>query len=115
MPGEGKKRVTVFVNGRRVNGKAIYVPKKWNEFVKSAGRKLGINATRIFNEEGGEMDELELIGNKDVLFISSGDNFIPPTTVDNSGMFILSSFALFLLIGGYVVRNSGGDDATSDN
>ena len=84
---EGKKRVTVFVNGKRIGGKVIYVPKKWTEFLKVVGRKLAINnATRVFNEEGGELDELELIGNKDVLYISPGENFIPPTTtIDHQG------------------------------
>lgn len=77
--------MTVFVNGKRVGGKVIYVPKKWTEFLKVAGRKLGINATRVFNEEGGELDELELIGNKDVLFLSTGDNYIPASTTDNQG------------------------------
>ena len=78
--------MTVFVNGRRVNGKVIYVPKKWSEFLKVAGRRVSINVVRVFNEDGGELDELDLICNKDVLFVSSGDNFIPPTAIDNQGM-----------------------------
>lgn len=84
---EGKKRVTVFVNGNRVGGKVIYVPKKWTEFLKVAGRKLGINATRVFNEEGGELDELDLISNKDILFLSAGDGFIVPNTREIQGIF----------------------------
>lgn len=70
----------------------IYVPKKWTEFLKVAGRKLGINATRVFNEEGGELDELDLISNKDVLFLSSGDGFSCPTTHDNQGILSLLVF-----------------------
>jgi hypothetical protein len=85
---EGKKRVTVFVNGKRVGGRVIYVPKKWPEFLKVAGRKFGVNATRVFNEEGGELDELELISNKDVLFLSAGENFLPPSTIDHQGTFM---------------------------
>jgi hypothetical protein len=69
-----------------VNGKGIFVSKKWNDFLKTAGKKLGANVTRVFNEEGGEIDEVELILNKDVLFASLGENFIPPSTVDNKGL-----------------------------
>lgn len=80
--------MSVYQNGKRVNGKVVYVGKKWGDFIKLAGKKLGINATRIFNEEGGEIDDIELIVNRDVLFVSTGDNFIPPSTVDNKGMYI---------------------------
>lgn len=60
--------------------------KKWGDFMKQAGKRLGINAVRLFNEEGGEIDDIELIVNRDVLFVSSGENYIPPSTVDNKGM-----------------------------
>jgi len=84
MKGEDKKRITAFVNGKRVGGKAIYVPKKWNDFLKIVGKKVGINAVRVFNEDGGEIDDVDLISNRDVMYISSGEAFVPPT-VDNHG------------------------------
>lgn len=42
MKGEDKRRVTVFLNGTRLAGKAIYVPKKWNDFLKIVSKKVFI-------------------------------------------------------------------------
>ena len=39
-----KKRVTVFANGRATNGKVLFVPKKWNDFLARCSRKLGLPA-----------------------------------------------------------------------
>ena len=34
-------------------------------------------AQRVFNKDGGELDDVELIENNDVLYISSGEDFLP--------------------------------------
>ncbi|KAM9957002.1 hypothetical protein ACTFIR_003739 [Dictyostelium discoideum] len=71
-----RKRVTVFQNGKRVGGKAISLPKKWSEFLKIVSKKLNIPASRIYNEDGGEIDEIESIVAKEILYASCGEHFI---------------------------------------
>jgi len=63
----------------------VNVPKKWADFLKNVGRKLGMQANRVFNEDGGEIDEIELVMHKDVLFVSVGEGFLPPSSLDNKG------------------------------
>eukprot|EP01133_Synstelium_polycarpum_P011992 gene11992-14008_t len=76
------KRVTVFQNGKKVGGKAISIPKKWNEFLKIVSKKLSIPVSRIYNEDGGEIDEIELIVPKEVLYASCGESFIHPSSTE---------------------------------
>ncbi|KAN0027804.1 hypothetical protein ACTFIV_009628 [Dictyostelium citrinum] len=86
-----RKRVTVFQNGKRVGGKAISLPKKWSEFLKIVSKKLNIPASRIYNEDGGEIDEIESIVAKEILYASCGEHFIhlpkdfvyQPTSIPN--------------------------------
>ncbi|EGC34912.1 hypothetical protein DICPUDRAFT_98057 [Dictyostelium purpureum] len=73
---DSRKRVTVFQNGKRIGGKAISIPKKWPEFLKIISKKLNIPVSRIFNEDGGEIDEIEAIVPKEILYASCGENFI---------------------------------------
>ncbi|EFA83034.1 BTB/POZ domain-containing protein [Heterostelium album PN500] len=79
-----RKRVTVFPNGKRLGGKAISIPKKWSEFLKIVSKKLLIPVTRIYNEDGGEIDEIDLLVPKEVLFASCGESFIKPGELTNT-------------------------------
>jgi uncharacterized protein YjbI with pentapeptide repeats len=76
-----KKRVTLYLNGttwRQTTGRVILVPKKFVELLQLATQKLTLRtpATRLFNRHGGEVDEIELIQNDDVLFVSCGEDFL---------------------------------------
>ncbi|KAF2074673.1 hypothetical protein CYY_004023 [Polysphondylium violaceum] len=83
MTETSRKRVTVFQNGKKIGGKAISIPKKWNEFLKIVSKKLNLPVSRIFNEDGGEIDEIEAIVPREILYASCGENFINPNTKDN--------------------------------
>ena len=55
------------------------MPRKWSEFLEKAGEKLAlVNARRVFNENGGELDDIELLQNDDVLYVSDGGEFREP-------------------------------------
>ena len=55
------------------------MPRKWCEFLEKAGEKLAlVNARRVFNENGGELDDIELLQNDDVLYVSDGGEFREP-------------------------------------
>ena len=45
-------------------------------FLKSAGERLGgVDAQRLFNSDGGEVDDLMLVDDGDILFVSAGEDF----------------------------------------
>ena len=73
-----KKRVTVFANGSSSGGgHVLLVPKKLSELLLSATLKLQLPscATRVFNRHGGEIDDVKLLQNDEVLFVSCGEDF----------------------------------------
>lgn len=51
------------------------MPDSWTEFLKLASIKLGLQAKRVFIEDGAEIFEQSYIRNKDKLFISEGEDF----------------------------------------
>ncbi|KAF6209131.1 hypothetical protein GE061_014875 [Apolygus lucorum] len=71
------KRVIIFKNGTEVDGKVILVTHSLEELLTTAGNKFGIVAKRIFTEKGGEIDDLKLVRDDDILYVSSGESFIP--------------------------------------
>jgi len=75
-------RVTIFPNGTKLRGKVAFINEKdsWEEFLSRCNEKLELNcATRVFNESGADLTKIEDILPNDVLFISSGSNFVIPT------------------------------------
>uniref|UniRef100_A0A0A9YV15 BTB/POZ domain-containing protein KCTD9 n=2 Tax=Lygus hesperus TaxID=30085 RepID=A0A0A9YV15_LYGHE len=71
------KRVIIFKNGTEVDGKVVLVTHSLDELLTTAGNKFGIVAKRIFTEKGGEIDDLKLVRDDDILYVSAGENFIP--------------------------------------
>ncbi|XP_060829362.1 BTB/POZ domain-containing protein KCTD9 isoform X2 [Bombus pascuorum] len=72
------KRVTLFVNGTDVsNGKVFLVNSSLDELLTAAGSKFNITAKRIFNVQGGEIDDINVVRDDDVLYVSCGEDFIP--------------------------------------
>lgn len=82
--GDVKKRITIFKNGYANGGKLINLPLSMDCLLQEASEKLCIEVKRVFTQHGGEVDEIELIRDDDILFLSSGENFIskPSTTCD---------------------------------
>ncbi|CAL8342832.1 unnamed protein product [Lota lota] len=71
------RRVTLFVNGTSNNGKVVAVSGTLSDLLSVASSKLGIRASTLFNGKGGQIDDICLIRDDDVLYVSEGDSFIP--------------------------------------
>ncbi|CAE1276726.1 KCTD9 [Acanthosepion pharaonis] len=71
------KRVIIFPNGSNTDGKVINLGKCIDEVLLEAGRKLGITARSIYSPQGGLIDDIKLIRDDDVLYISEGEPFRP--------------------------------------
>ncbi|XP_069023019.1 BTB/POZ domain-containing protein KCTD9b isoform X2 [Embiotoca jacksoni] len=72
------RRVTLFVNGTSTNGKVVAVYGSLEDLLSVAGSKLGIRASSVYNGNGGLIDDITLIRDDDVLYISDGDSFEDP-------------------------------------
>ncbi|XP_058796015.1 BTB/POZ domain-containing protein KCTD9 isoform X2 [Phymastichus coffea] len=70
------KRIVLFVNGTDVNGKVFLVPNSLDELLVQASVKFNINAQRLFIHNGGEVDDISLIRDNDILYVSSGEDFV---------------------------------------
>uniref|UniRef100_A0A672HX78 Potassium channel tetramerization domain containing 9a n=1 Tax=Salarias fasciatus TaxID=181472 RepID=A0A672HX78_SALFA len=72
------RRVTLFVNGTSKNGKVVAVYGTLSDLLSVASNKLGIKASSFYNGKGGLIDDIALIRDDDVLYVSEGDPFIDP-------------------------------------
>ncbi|KAF6723614.1 BTB/POZ domain-containing protein KCTD9 [Oryzias melastigma] len=72
------RRVTLFVNGTPKNGKVVAVYGTLPDLLSVASSKLGIKACCLYNGRGGLIDDIALIRDDDVLYVSEGDPFIDP-------------------------------------
>ncbi|XP_026884643.2 BTB/POZ domain-containing protein KCTD9b isoform X3 [Electrophorus electricus] len=72
------RRVTLFVNGTSRNGKVVAVYGTLADLLSVASTKLGIRATSVFTGKGGLIDDITLIRDDDVLYVSEGDTFVAP-------------------------------------
>ncbi|XP_057340893.1 BTB/POZ domain-containing protein KCTD9 [Microplitis mediator] len=70
------KRVILFKNGTDVNGKVFMVTHSVRELLQAASTKFNITAKRIFTPQGGEVDDIKLIRDDDILYVSCGEEFI---------------------------------------
>ncbi|XP_042900566.1 BTB/POZ domain-containing protein KCTD9 isoform X2 [Parasteatoda tepidariorum] len=70
------KRVNIFKNGSSTNGKVILVTSSFNSLLETAGKKLNVDAKIMYTAQGGEVDDINLIRDADVLYVSSGEPFI---------------------------------------
>uniref|UniRef100_A0A671SH41 BTB/POZ domain-containing protein KCTD9 n=1 Tax=Sinocyclocheilus anshuiensis TaxID=1608454 RepID=A0A671SH41_9TELE len=70
------RRVTLFVNGTSYNGKVVAVYGTLADLLSVASTKFGIKAANIYNGKGGLIDDIALIRDDDVLYISEGDSFV---------------------------------------
>uniref|UniRef100_A0A3B3T2C5 Potassium channel tetramerization domain containing 9b n=1 Tax=Paramormyrops kingsleyae TaxID=1676925 RepID=A0A3B3T2C5_9TELE len=72
------RRVTLFVNGTSKNGKVVAVYGTLVDLLSVASAKLGIRASNVYNGKGGLIDDITLIRDDDVLYVSEGDSFVEP-------------------------------------
>ncbi|XP_030580724.1 BTB/POZ domain-containing protein KCTD9-like isoform X1 [Archocentrus centrarchus] len=72
------RRVTLFVNGTSSNGKVVAVYGSLEDLLCVASSKLGIRASSVYNGNGGLIDDIALIRDDDVLYVSEGDAFEDP-------------------------------------
>ncbi|XP_029025092.1 BTB/POZ domain-containing protein KCTD9b [Betta splendens] len=68
------RRVTLFVNGTSTNGKVVAVYGSLEDLLTVASSKLGIRASSVYNGNGGLIDDITLIRDDDVLYVSEGDS-----------------------------------------
>uniref|UniRef100_A0A8C5BLV6 Potassium channel tetramerization domain containing 9b n=1 Tax=Gadus morhua TaxID=8049 RepID=A0A8C5BLV6_GADMO len=67
------KRVTIFIRGTSSNGKVVAVCGSLDDLLSVASTKLGIRASGVYNGSGGLIDDIALIRDDDVLYMSDGD------------------------------------------
>ncbi|ROT64595.1 BTB/POZ domain-containing protein KCTD9 [Penaeus vannamei] len=72
------KRVILFRNGSGVDGKVLLVTHSLEEVLAGASQKLGIRATHLYTPQGGLIDDLRLIRDDDILYVSEGEDFVLP-------------------------------------
>ncbi|KAK1884171.1 BTB/POZ domain containing protein KCTD9 [Dissostichus eleginoides] len=72
------RRVTLFVNGTSSNGKVVAVFGSLEDLLSAASSKLGIKVSRVYNENRGLIDDITLIRDDDVLYVSEEDSSEDP-------------------------------------
>ncbi|XP_017752693.1 PREDICTED: BTB/POZ domain-containing protein KCTD9 isoform X3 [Eufriesea mexicana] len=96
------KRVTLFVNGNNIlNGKVVFnLSNSLDELLIAASSKFNITVKRIFNAQGGEIDDINLIRDDDVLYVSCGEDFIPKDKLCTQSQLNTCSEWITLNVGG---------------
>lgn len=72
------KRVVLFLNGSKEDGRVIAVTHSatLTDLLQNASAKLGVTAAKLFTQHGGLIDDVHLIRDDDVLYVSEGEPFI---------------------------------------
>lgn len=84
-----KKCVTINLNGEYDEGRVLHLESEWSlhDFLNASSKRLGVaSLKRIFNSDGVDIDDCMMIEDNDILFLSNGDEFIPPTAEENIDM-----------------------------
>ncbi|XP_060712387.1 BTB/POZ domain-containing protein KCTD9 isoform X2 [Hemiscyllium ocellatum] len=77
------RRVTLFVNGSHRDGKVVAVYGALSDLLSVASNKLSIKASHLYNGKGGLIDDIALIRDDDVLYVSEGEPFVGRSTLVN--------------------------------
>lgn len=75
---ENTKRVLVYRNGNDKEWKVFKVPTSLETLLENIGVKFGLQAKRLFTSKGSEIRSVDELRNMDVLYVSSGEDFVPP-------------------------------------
>ncbi|KAF0031858.1 hypothetical protein F2P81_016413 [Scophthalmus maximus] len=68
------RRVTVFVRGGSGGGKVVSVCGSMEQLLTAAGDKLRVRASGVYNGNGGLIDDVTLIRDDDVLYVSEEES-----------------------------------------
>uniref|UniRef100_A0A6A7G5G3 Ras-like protein n=1 Tax=Hirondellea gigas TaxID=1518452 RepID=A0A6A7G5G3_9CRUS len=81
-----RKRCTIFDNKNPSDGKVVLLPNHatMKTFLKLSSEKLGFTARRLFTENGAEIDDVLLIRDDDIVFVSRGEQFAATKTSELS-------------------------------
>ncbi|XP_076761457.1 BTB/POZ domain-containing protein KCTD9 isoform X2 [Xylocopa sonorina] len=71
-----------------------------DELLTAAGSKFNITIKRIFNAQGGEIDDVNLLRDDDVLYVSCGEDFIPKDKICTKSQLSMHSEWITLNVGG---------------
>uniref|UniRef100_A0A8D3DQL5 Potassium channel tetramerization domain containing 9b n=1 Tax=Scophthalmus maximus TaxID=52904 RepID=A0A8D3DQL5_SCOMX len=74
------RRVTVFVRGGSGGGKVVSVCGSMEQLLTAAGDKLRVRASGVYNGNGGLIDDVTLIRDDDVLYVSEEESPPDPQT-----------------------------------
>ncbi|KAK8751569.1 hypothetical protein OTU49_009126 [Cherax quadricarinatus] len=72
------KRVIIFRNGSGVDGKVVLVTHSLDDLLAAASQKLAIRAAHLYTPQGGLIDDIRLIRDDDILYVSEGEDFQLP-------------------------------------
>ncbi|XP_075557359.1 BTB/POZ domain-containing protein KCTD9-like isoform X2 [Dermacentor variabilis] len=70
------KRILVYRNGNNTEWQVFTVPTSLDKLLEEIGAKFGLQAKRLFTKNGGEIRSIDELRNMDVLYVSSGGDFI---------------------------------------
>ena len=72
-----RRRCTVKEHNNPDNSKVLLVPARADlaQFLQLASEKLKIDGRTLFLEDGGQIDDMALIRDNDVIFVSCGEPF----------------------------------------
>mmetsp|Transcript_20901 Transcript_20901/g.30092 ORF Transcript_20901/g.30092 Transcript_20901/m.30092 type:complete len:833 (+) Transcript_20901:317-2815(+) len=77
-----RKGVKIYLNGEFESGKDLHIESDWTlrDFLNACAQRLGTSMSlkRVFNADGNDLDDCMMIEDNDILFLSNGDDFIPP-------------------------------------
>ncbi|XP_071946834.1 BTB/POZ domain-containing protein KCTD9-like isoform X2 [Antedon mediterranea] len=72
------KRVIVQKNGTTGNGKLIFLGDSLDMFLHEANRVLNMPGTTVYTAKGGVVEDIRVIRDDEVLYISEGEAFVDP-------------------------------------
>lgn len=76
----------VHQNGDFENGRTLYVEPDWDidALLNAATERLSLfpAAARIFDSDGSELDDVMMVEDNEILFVSSGTNFVAPAPTE---------------------------------
>lgn len=81
LPGPSvTRRITLLRNGGDNQGRVVAAPADMPSCLALASSVLGIQATRLFTDKGGEITDFSLVRDDDVIYVSKGEPFADTAT-----------------------------------
>ncbi|XKL67909.1 hypothetical protein PGB90_003400 [Kerria lacca] len=95
------KRLKLCRNGINSDGKVILAPDTMEDLLSTAGKIFKIKAKKIFTIGGFEIDNIDLIRDDEILFISAGERFMKNNsewiTLNVGGKYFVTSRSTLIL------------------